>query len=156
MNETINRKDLIVMKLLHYFITKRNYSPIILQGAEDEIWLENLDSDYKKSQNENEGKKEEFSPTTTLNLIIYTKILEYYKYSPELIKSLRVIISLNNERNKVAHGLSEIDSKLVNSKKLQQTIDTLRFILQDTFEIDDSYFSCYQILNNEMLDLLRQ
>ncbi len=47
MNESINRKDLIVMKLLHYFITERNYSPIILQGAEDEIWLENLDSDYE-------------------------------------------------------------------------------------------------------------
>ena len=47
MNETINRKDLIVMKLLHYFITEKNYSPIILQGAEDEIWLENLNSDYK-------------------------------------------------------------------------------------------------------------
>lgn len=47
MNESINRKDLIVMKLLHYFITERNYSPIILQGAEDEIWLENLDSDYQ-------------------------------------------------------------------------------------------------------------
>lgn len=47
MNETINRKDLIVMKLLHYFITERNYSPIILQGAEDEIWLENLEGDYK-------------------------------------------------------------------------------------------------------------
>lgn len=47
MNETINRKDLIVMKLLHYFITEQNYSPIILQGAEDEIWLENLDGDYE-------------------------------------------------------------------------------------------------------------
>lgn len=47
MNETINRKDLIVMKLLHYFITEKNYSPVILQGADDEIWLENLDSDYK-------------------------------------------------------------------------------------------------------------
>lgn len=47
MNESINRKDLIVMKLLHYFITERNYSPIILQGAEDEIWLENLNSDYE-------------------------------------------------------------------------------------------------------------
>ena len=115
-----------------------------------------LDSDYKKSQNENEGKKEDFSPTTTLNLIIYTKILEYYKYSPELIKSLSVFIPLNHERNKVAHGLSEINSKLVNSKKLQQTIDTLRFIIQDTFELDDSYFSCYQTLNNEMLDLLHQ
>lgn len=47
MNETMNRKDLIVMKLLHYFITEKNYSPILLQGAEDEIWLENLNSDYQ-------------------------------------------------------------------------------------------------------------
>ena len=47
MNDSINRKDLIVMKLLHYFITDKNYNPIILQGAEDEIWLENLDSDYQ-------------------------------------------------------------------------------------------------------------
>ena len=43
----VNRKDLVVMKLLHYFITVKNYSPIILQGAEDEIWLENLDSEYQ-------------------------------------------------------------------------------------------------------------
>ena len=27
---TFNDKDLLVMKLLHYFITERNYSPIIL------------------------------------------------------------------------------------------------------------------------------
>ena len=47
MNDTMNRKDLIVMKLLHYFITVKNYNPVILQGAEDEIWLENLESDYK-------------------------------------------------------------------------------------------------------------
>lgn len=45
--ETLNRKDLVVMKLLHYFITEQNYTPIILQGAEDEIWLENLKSDYQ-------------------------------------------------------------------------------------------------------------
>ena len=43
----LNRKDLIVMKLLHYFITVKNYSPILLQGAEDEIWLENLNSEYQ-------------------------------------------------------------------------------------------------------------
>lgn len=47
MEDTLNRKDRIVMKLLHYFITEQNYSPIILQGAEDEIWLENLDKEYK-------------------------------------------------------------------------------------------------------------
>ena len=47
MQESLDRKNLIAMKLLHYFITEKNYNPIILQGAEDEIWLENLNSDYK-------------------------------------------------------------------------------------------------------------
>lgn len=35
-----------VMKLLHFFITDQGYNPIILHGAKNEIWLENLDSDY--------------------------------------------------------------------------------------------------------------
>lgn len=47
MNEVMDKKNLIVMKLLHYFITEQNYNPIILQGAENEIWLENMDSNYK-------------------------------------------------------------------------------------------------------------
>ena len=47
MNVELDDKNLIVMKLLHYFITEKNYNPIILQGAENEIWLENMDEDYK-------------------------------------------------------------------------------------------------------------
>lgn len=47
MNTGINEQDLISMKLLHYFITKKNYNPIIVQGVENEIWLENLDEEYK-------------------------------------------------------------------------------------------------------------
>ena len=47
MDGIMDRKNEIVMKLLHYFITEKNYNPIILQGAEDEIWLENLESEYK-------------------------------------------------------------------------------------------------------------
>ncbi len=47
MNMTImNETDLTVMKLLHYFITKQNYSPIIIKGIEDEIWLENKNNEY--------------------------------------------------------------------------------------------------------------
>ena len=38
-------KNVLVMKLLHYFIIDKNYNPIILQGVENEIWLENLDED---------------------------------------------------------------------------------------------------------------
>ncbi len=45
--DTIEQKNVIVMKLLHYFITEKNYSPIILQGVNNEIWLENLEEDYR-------------------------------------------------------------------------------------------------------------
>ena len=44
---TLNKKDEIMMSLAHYFITKENYSPINVQGAKDEIWLENLEGPYR-------------------------------------------------------------------------------------------------------------
>ena len=121
-----------------------------------EAILDFIDLEFKKAKGIKDEKERIYSPQSTLNLLSYENILSYYQVSPELLKSIKLINSLNGERNKVAHGLSEIDSKLVNSRKLQQTIDALRFILQDTFEIDDCYFSCYQTLNNEMIDLLRQ
>lgn len=43
----LDDKSVITMKLLHYFITEKNYNPIILQGVENEIWLENLEEDCK-------------------------------------------------------------------------------------------------------------
>lgn len=47
MNVNLNKNDEIVMKLLHYFITIQGYSPVVLHGAKDEIWLEKSDADYK-------------------------------------------------------------------------------------------------------------
>lgn len=43
----LNNKDMLMMKLSHYFITEQNYNPIILHGINDEIWLENMDNDYR-------------------------------------------------------------------------------------------------------------
>lgn len=43
----LDEKNVMTMKLLHYFITEKNYNPIILQGVENEIWLENLEEDCK-------------------------------------------------------------------------------------------------------------
>ncbi len=47
MNAIVNEKDEITMKLVHYFVTEENYTPINVQGAKDEIWLENLNGPYK-------------------------------------------------------------------------------------------------------------
>ncbi len=44
---SVNHNDELVMKLLRYFISEKNYSPIVIKGIQGEIWLENLDEDYK-------------------------------------------------------------------------------------------------------------
>lgn len=43
----VNKKDDVVIKMLHYFVTHENYKPIILTGVQNEIWLENFDKDLK-------------------------------------------------------------------------------------------------------------
>ncbi len=43
----IDNKEIIIMNLVHYFVTEKNYNPVVVHGINDEIWLENMDSDYK-------------------------------------------------------------------------------------------------------------
>lgn len=43
----MNKKDEIIMRLVHYFVTEQNYTPIVVNGVKDEIWLENQDGPYK-------------------------------------------------------------------------------------------------------------
>lgn len=47
MSLIMSEKDEIIMSLVHYFITEENYTPIVVKGAKDEIWLENMDGPYK-------------------------------------------------------------------------------------------------------------
>lgn len=117
--------------------------------------LDFIDLEFKKAKGIENEEERIYSPQSTLNLLSYENILTFYQVSPDLLKSLKIITGLNSERNKVAHGLSEIDGKIVNSKKMNQTIDTLRFVLQDTFDIEDDYFGYYQKINDKLLDLLR-
>ncbi len=44
---TLRKNDQIMMSLVHYFVTKENYTPINVQGVKDEIWLENLEGPYR-------------------------------------------------------------------------------------------------------------
>ena len=43
----MNKKDEMIMRLVHYFVTEKNYTPIVVNGVKDEIWLENQDGAYK-------------------------------------------------------------------------------------------------------------
>lgn len=43
----LQKKDDIVMRLIHYFITEKNYAPIVVRGVKDEVWLENDEGPYR-------------------------------------------------------------------------------------------------------------
>lgn len=43
----VQKKDDIVMRLIHYFITEKNYTPIVVRGVKDEVWLENDEGPYR-------------------------------------------------------------------------------------------------------------
>lgn len=42
----IDEKELLSMKLVHYFIMNEGYNPIIIKGITDEVWLENKNNSY--------------------------------------------------------------------------------------------------------------
>lgn len=43
----VNKKDQMLMQLAHYFITQEDYTPMVVRGVKNEIWLENVDKTYK-------------------------------------------------------------------------------------------------------------
>lgn len=43
----IDNKEAVIMNLVHYFVTEKNYNPVVVHGINDEIWLENMNSNYK-------------------------------------------------------------------------------------------------------------
>lgn len=47
MTPQVDKKDQILMQLAHYFITVENYTPIVVNGVKNEIWLENMEAPYR-------------------------------------------------------------------------------------------------------------
>ena len=44
---SMDKKDESVMKLVHFLVTKENYTPIVVNGVRNEVWLENVEGPYK-------------------------------------------------------------------------------------------------------------
>jgi len=47
MSLSLSNKDEIIMRLVHYFVTEENYQPIVVNGVQNEIWLENIEASYR-------------------------------------------------------------------------------------------------------------
>lgn len=119
-----------------------------------EAILDDIDKKMKKSRGIEDTDERIFSVQSTLNLLSYLNILEFYEYDSQLQTAINGILSLNGERNKVAHGLSEIDTRLLSRKKLKQLSENLRLLLVDCLGIDSSYFNYYDKQNEELIKML--
>ncbi|MBR3116715.1 MAG: rhomboid family intramembrane serine protease [Bacilli bacterium] len=112
-----NQKDLFVMKLIHYFMTKKNYSPIIIKGIDNEVWLENPKEEFrivriitKSIYNEEQFefdvykmkniisqiKKKTFNPFVDV-LTIYTKIGDNFSADIEDNKKYKYVVASSEE-----------------------------------------------------------
>lgn len=43
----VKETDLFILSLVDYFITEKKYNPVVVHGIDNEIWLENMQEEYK-------------------------------------------------------------------------------------------------------------
>ena len=152
----INNIDLITMKLLHYFITVKNYSPVMVQGAKNEIWLENLEEDIKIIRivsgyiHNDEQMQFDIFKTKRLAKKIKRKTLSLK------IKVLNIFLELGDNVN--FKELESINDKMciyVNAHEEEDVLNN-KFIkenfsdLKDNFEYDEEGFSLFLKITNEI------
>ena len=97
MNTNINKKDEIIMRLVHYFVTEEDYQPIIVNGVKNEIWLENLDAPYKVIRiNSNYIHNDDQLKFDTFRIKNVIKQIKKKTFSFK-IKTLNILLDLNDD-----------------------------------------------------------
>lgn len=150
---TITKKDEIIMRLIHYFITEENYTPIVVRGVKDEVWLENNDAYYKIIRiNSNYIHNVEQYRIDTLKIKnvmrqIKKKTLSFSMKTLNLLLDLNEDVKITNEKNIVSlaldTGASDEDIKKIAEyfptiqKKLIRNVEGLDLILNVTEDINE-------------------
>jgi len=99
MSISINNKDEIIMRLVHYFVTVENYQPIIVNGVRNEIWLENLDAPYRIIRiNSNYIHNEDQFTFDSLKIKNVIKQIKRKTLSFK-VKTLNILLDLNDDVN---------------------------------------------------------
>ena len=120
MSTLVDKKDEIVMRLVHYFIIEENYQPIIVNGVKNEIWLENLNANYKVIRiNSNYIHNEEQLKFDNFKIKNVTKQIKKKTLSFKL-KTLNILLDLND-------NIPLKEDKLIDNYK----VDSLKDIRQD-------------------------
>lgn len=148
----IKAKSLAEFILKHYI--NENYPDLIF--CEDKRPILNPEHPHTKSIIAHIEKSLEngrgYPERSTLNLLSLRDIISYYDPSNPLTTDIKAIVAINNQRNRLAHDLSEIDIK---NKQITETVIALKNLVREVLKIDDNYFNYYDNKNEELLALLQ-
>ncbi len=175
---TSEKRDLLVMKFLHYFITEKNYNPVIVHGIQNEIWLENMDSEYRivrlvlgyihnKEQLDFDNFKVE-RMTRQIKLKTFTLKMKVMTLYLDINEDIELESTKNNfmvnansedyikENKDLKKFFPDIDKKLVFTEqgaKLYEKInsDILRKNLDQTEKINDLFREKKPIVTNALI-----
>lgn len=153
---SLRKNDQIMMSLVHYFVTKENYTPINVQGVKDEIWLENLSGPYRVIRiscnsilNEEQYKFDIFKMQHILKQI-KKKTLSFKVNALNICLNIsgKVDLSLNN-------NIETINVKSISdAKKNKDLINSFPLIQEELIEAKDSLDLIVNVTNdiNEKTD----
>src|SRR5574344_2141864 len=97
MSAIVNKKDEIIMRLVHYFVTEENYEPIIVNGVKNEIWLENLEAPYEVIRiNSNYIHNEDQYKFDLFKIKSITKQIKKKTLSLKM-KTLNILLDVNDD-----------------------------------------------------------
>lgn len=126
----VNRNDEMLMALIHYFITEENYTPIVVKGTKDEVWLENLDGPYRiiriNSNHIHNKEQLEFDLFKTNNVMrqIKKKTLSLNMNALNILLNVSDDVSLEDDGNIASIKVDEID-KLTEDKNMLEIFPKL-------------------------------
>lgn len=102
--------DMLIMKIIHYFIVNENYNPLIIKGIEDEVWLENKNNEYSiiRIVTKNMINKEQFDYD-----ILKTKHISRQLKRKTFDFSMNVL-SIYLNRNFYTNKIDNYDNKYIN------------------------------------------
>ena len=126
-----NYPDLILWDKGRPYLNSINYPDI-----EDKL-LNNEDIHYRKEQ--------------YLNIHFYIQILKELNENEELIEDLLKLSGYNQQRNKVAHGLSEIPSSQV---KVQKIVNLCYQVIGKCIDLKEDWSKFYDQFNNDISIML--
>ncbi len=137
----MNKKDDIIMRLVHYFVTEQNYTPIVVNGVKDEIWLENQDGPYKIIRinanyihNEEQYKFDIFKIRNVMRQI-KRKTVSFSMNTLNILLDVNDTVTIAEEKNidsVIVKNLKDVKKKL----KCDNFPDITEKLLDDTVGMD--------------------